>query len=106
MEKENTLFHQFFSSLLVTKVIHWRPQLRRRSHRTPYMQVQKPPYFADVLKDARAQTEVWHWIVQKHGSHEILAMGQEATLDAARQGAEECMTELLNRDMTSKRTAG
>ena len=68
------------------------------------MRVHQPPYFVDILRDGRVHFELWHWIVQRQGSPEILGMGQEKTEDEARQSAENCVADLC-RD-SRKKSAG
>jgi len=69
------------------------------------MRVNQPPYFADILRDARVHFELWHWIVQPEGSNEISGMGQERTEEEARECAERCMID-LGRDFRQKRAVG
>jgi hypothetical protein len=64
------------------------------------MRIRRGRHFADVLKDARSHSEVWHWIVQREHSNEIVAMGQERTEEEARQCAEQSIAE-LNRKQTA-----
>ena len=45
-------------------------------------------YIADVLLDSRFDTLLCHWIVQKIGSPEIVAWGQERSFDEAKSAAE------------------
>jgi len=58
------------------------------------MRITRHPYFADILRDGRVHFELWHWIVQREGSQEILGMGQERTEDQARECAEHCIEDL------------
>ena len=54
--------------------------------------------FADVLRIRQApQEEVWVYIVQRHGSPDILGMGTCATQAAARKLAQEVMRDLQSR---------
>jgi hypothetical protein len=52
-------------------------------------------YIADVLLDTRFDAEICHWIVQRVGSPEIVAWGQERTFDDAKSAAQSCL-ETLN----------
>ena len=70
----------------------------------PAMRITQPPYFTDILRDGRVHFELWHWIVQREGSQEILGMGQEKTESEARQCAERCMADL--RQDSRKKHAG
>ena len=57
-------------------------------------------YIADVLVDSRQPSRVFHWIVQKVGSAEILQWGQESTFAAAEEAAKEYLGK-LNRPKAS-----
>jgi hypothetical protein len=65
------------------------------------MRIRRGQYFADVLKDARSPSEVWHWIVQREHSNEIVAMGQETSEDEARQCAEQNIAKLDRKQTAS-----
>ena len=69
------------------------------------MRVRRPPYFADILRDARVHFELWHWIVQREGSNEIFGMGQERSEGEAQECAKRCLVD-LGRDSLQKRVAG
>ena len=45
-------------------------------------------YVADVLLDSRFDTPICHWIVQRVGSPEIVAWGQERSFEEAKSAAE------------------
>jgi hypothetical protein len=51
-------------------------------------------YIADVLVDRRFDAQICHWIVQKVGSPEIIAWGQERTFDEAKSAAQSCLQSL------------
>jgi hypothetical protein len=51
-------------------------------------------YIADVLLDTRFDTQICHWIVQKVGSPEIVAWGQEHTFSEAKSAAQSCLKTL------------
>jgi len=70
------------------------------------MRITQGRYFADVLRDGRVHIELWHWIVQREDSHQIFGMGQERTVEEARQCAEQCMDELTAQQASRKRAAG
>jgi hypothetical protein len=53
-------------------------------------------YIADVLLDNRFETQICHWIVQRVGSPEVIAWGQEHTFDQAKAAAQSSL-ENLNR---------
>jgi hypothetical protein len=42
-------------------------------------------YFADIVTDS--QRSVFHWIVQRQGSNEILRLGQETSFSSAMERA-------------------
>jgi len=54
-------------------------------------------YMADVLVDSRQPSRVFHWIVQKVGSAEILQWGQESSFAAAEEAAKEYLANLNRR---------
>jgi hypothetical protein len=53
------------------------------------MRIRKQRFFADILYDGRTQPPVYHYIVQREGSNEILHWSQESSeeraVEAARQ---------------------
>lgn len=51
-------------------------------------------YIADVLLDTRFETHIYHWIVQRVGSPEVIAWGQERTFDDAKAAAQSCLRSL------------
>lgn len=51
-------------------------------------------YLADVLLDTRHSAKVFHWIVQKIGSAEIIHWGQEHTFEEAKSAAESYLESL------------
>jgi hypothetical protein len=53
-------------------------------------------YIADVLLDTRQHAQVYHWIVQRSGSPEVVYCGQESTLEEAKEAAQSYL-ESLNR---------
>ena len=68
------------------------------------MRITRSSFFADILRDGRVHFELWHWIVQREGSQEILGMGQEKTKSQARQSAERSIADL--RQDSRKKHAG
>ena len=44
-------------------------------------------FFADILCDKRSSPEIWHWIVQRDGSPEIIQWGHEDTQEKAEEEA-------------------
>jgi hypothetical protein len=56
-------------------------------------------YIADILLDSRTTGEsIYHWIVQRVGSPEILQWRQEFSLEAATAEAQRCLEQLVERD--------
>ncbi len=51
------------------------------------MRLRKPPFFADILYDGRTQPAVYHYLVQREGSNEILHWHQESTEERAVKAA-------------------
>lgn len=53
-----------------------------------YDRLQVGDYFADFRRDKRLSPEVYHCIIQREGSSEILSWSQYRSLEAARRAAE------------------
>ncbi len=51
------------------------------------MRLRRGIYFADILRDARVKPPVYHYIVQQHGSNEILHWNSEHSFEAAKDAA-------------------
>ena len=51
-------------------------------------------YIADILLDARHNTKIFHWIVQRVGSASIVFWGQEYTFEDAQTAAQSCLEKL------------
>lgn len=62
------------------------------------MRIERTPYFADILRDARSAAPAWHCIIQAKGSDEILVWRQYPTEEAAHREALAELDELLHRD--------
>lgn len=68
----------------------------------PKRQESKPPntrftignYIADLLVDPRSYATVYHWIVQRIGSAEILPGARKAVSRDAKQAARACLRNL------------
>lgn len=52
-----------------------------------YERLQSGPYFADFRRDKRLHPEVYHCVVQREGSTEILRWSQHRTLEGAMRTA-------------------
>ena len=69
---------------------------------SPERQESKPPntrltignYIADILVDPRSYATVYHWIIQRIGSAEIIAWSQESSFEDAEQVARERLRNL------------
>jgi hypothetical protein len=48
-----------------------------------YERLQRGPYYADFRRDKRLNPEVYHCVIQREGSSEILRWSQHHTLDEA-----------------------
>jgi hypothetical protein len=48
-------------------------------------------YFADIVPGSDGSVPVFHWVVQRVGSPEILSLGQEVSLAHAVDRAHECL---------------
>ena len=59
-----------------------------RSHVLRYDRLKVGDHYADFRRDKRLVPEVYHCIIQREGSNEILSWSQYRSLDAARQAAE------------------
>ena len=53
-----------------------------------YDRLQLGDYFADFRRDKRLSPEVYHCIIQREGSTEIISWSQHRSLEAARRAAE------------------
>ncbi len=72
-----------------------RPRTRLRvapPHIATYPQLRNGRYFADFKRDKRLHPEVYHCIIQRDGSPEILSWTQHRSLeDAARSAQKEIL---------------
>ena len=55
-------------------------------------------YIADILLDTRHHAHIYHWIVQRVGSAEILQWGQEHSFEQAGREARICLENCVRRD--------
>ena len=58
------------------------------SHVLRYDRLKMGHYYADFRRDERLIPEVYHCIIQREGSSEILSWSQYRSLDAARESAQ------------------
>jgi len=61
---------------------------RKRSHIASYERLQRGAYYADFRRDKRLMPEVYHCIIQRKGSREILRWTQHRSLEDAVSAAE------------------
>lgn len=62
-------------------------------------------YFADLVPDNEGSSPVYHWIVQRQGSPEIVRMGQELSFPAALEQGHRYLESLLKRKRSQRRYA-
>lgn len=48
-------------------------------------------YLADILVDRRFVPPIYHWVVQRIGSADVVKWGQEASFEEAETAARECI---------------
>jgi len=63
------------------------------------VRIERPPYYADVVLDTRSDPPVWHCIVQRQGSSNIIAWFQENSEQQARQSATRELDSLRREDL-------
>ncbi len=78
---------------LVTK-----DDMRAAREQSSNIRVSLGEYFADVLCDRRSFPEIWHWIVQKDGSPDIIQWGHETTREAAEREGMTYLQSLVRTD--------
>lgn len=57
-------------------------------------------YYADFLRDKRLSPEVYHCVVQREGSTEILCWSQHRSLEAAIRAAQDSLKRLADEEDT------
>jgi hypothetical protein len=76
------------------------------SHIVRYERLQRGAYFADFRKDKRLNPEVYHCVIQREGSTEILRWTQHRSLQEAIETADAVLTELASgRDVQQQMSA-
>jgi hypothetical protein len=55
-------------------------------------------YIADILLDTRHHARIYHWIVQRVGSAEILQWGQEYSFEEAQREAQSFLESYARKD--------
>ena len=58
------------------------------SHVIRYDRLRRGEYYADIRRDERLTPEVYHCVIQRDGSSDILAWSQFRSLDEAIESAE------------------
>lgn len=58
------------------------------THIVRYDRVRRGEFFADLIRDKRLRPEVYHCVVQRDGSTEILVWTQSRSLESALEAAE------------------
>ena len=53
-------------------------------------------YYADIVCNRRSNPEIWHWVVQREGSAEILKWGQERQRSNAEAAARQYLRRIVN----------
>ena len=66
------------------------------AHVLRYDRLQVGEYYADFRRDKRLSPEVYHCIIQRGGSTEIISWSQHRSLDAARRAAEAEINRLVS----------
>jgi hypothetical protein len=66
------------------------------------MRIRKQQLFADILYDGRTEAAVYHYIIQREGSNQILYWSQENTEEEAVKAA----TRELQRLVAEQKAAG
>lgn len=55
-------------------------------------------FVADILVNRENDPPVYHWVVQRIGSADVVAWGQESSFEEAQRFAQECMVERAARE--------
>lgn len=64
-------------------------------HIIHYPRAQRGSHYADFMRDKRIHPEVFHCVIQREGSSEILSWTQHATLEEAIKNAGLALTVIL-----------
>lgn len=70
------------------------PATKKQESTPPNTRLAIGNYIADILVDPRSYATVYHWIVQRLGSAEIIAWSQENSFEDAEEAARECLRNL------------
>ena len=69
----------------------------RKGRRGVYSTFEINGYVADIIVDSKTDPPIYHWIIQRSGSADVLFWGQEHTFDEAEAAAYSCIDTLLRR---------
>jgi len=73
-------------------------------HVVSYDRLRQGSFYADFRRDKRLYPEVYHCIIQKEGSTEILSWSQFRTLDRAKLAAERELERLVEAEALKAKT--
>lgn len=71
---------------------------KRHNPKPPNTRLSVGPFIADIFVDSRSYATVYHWIVQRIGSAEIIAWSQENSFEDAERCMRECIDGLMERE--------
>jgi hypothetical protein len=71
---------------------------KKRNPKPPNTRLNVGPFIADIFVDSRSNATVYHWIVQRIGSAEIIAWSQENSFEDAERRMSECLDGLMERE--------
>ena len=77
---------------------------RDGSHVIRYDRLQQGSFYADFRRDRRLNPEVYHCIIQREGSTEILSWSQFRTLERAQLAAERELRRLMDNEALKTKT--
>lgn len=65
--------------------------------RPPAFHVERAGYLADILVSRGPESDIFHYVIQRVGSREILHWGQETSLQRAKDCVEDFLKEVEKR---------
>ena len=69
----------------------------------PLATLRRGPFRAQILPDRFYRNSLFHYVIQRKGSRDVLAWGQERTIASARHAAERQMDLLMESEPLAKR---
>jgi len=78
---------------------HQLVRSKKRNPKPPNTRLNVGPFIADIFLDSRNYATVYHWIVQRIGSAEIVAWSQENSFEDAERRMRECIDGLMEREI-------